>query len=90
MIHLRKKELQGLLELLGCVEISAKHYKNKDDKVKNWLRHECSSMRYYRSLDFPEEIKSDNVNAEMKNGVLTVILQKVKPKSEQKAKESQY
>ena len=47
-------------------------------------------MRYYRSLDFPEEIKSDNVNAEMKNGVLTVILQKVKPKSEQKAKESQY
>lgn len=70
----------------NSIEISADHDESKEDKGKNWLRRECSNMRYYRSLEFPEEIKSDNVNAEMKNGVLTVALPKVKPKPEQKAK----
>lgn len=70
----------------NSIEISADHGESKEDKGKNWLRHERSSTRYYRSLEFPEEVKSDNVNAEMKNGVLTVMLPKVKPKPEQKSK----
>ena len=68
------------------VEISGQHEESKEDKRKNWLRRECSSMRYYRSLDFPEEVKSNDVDAEMKKGILTIMLPKVKPRPEQKSK----
>jgi HSP20 family protein len=66
------------------VEICAEHEESKEDKEKNWLRRERSSMSYYRSLDLPEEIKSDKVDAEFKNGVLTVMLPKVEPKPKHK------
>jgi len=70
----------------NSIEISGQHEESKEDKRKNWLRRECNSMRYYRSLDLPEEVKSDDVDAEMKKGVLKIMLPKVKPRPEQKAK----
>jgi len=68
------------------IEVSAKHEENKEDKDKNWLRRECSSMSYYRALELPEELKTDHVDAEFKDGVLTLKLPKVKPKPEDKPK----
>ena len=68
----------------NCIEICADHEENKEDKDKNWLRRERSSMSYYRSLDLPEQIKSDNVDAEFKDGILTVMLPKVEPKPKHK------
>ena len=70
----------------NSIEISGQHEESKEDKRKNWLRRECNSMRYYRSLDLPEEVKSNDVDAEMKKGVLKIMLPKVKPRPEQKAK----
>ena len=69
----------------NSIEICAGHEESKQDKDKNWLRRERSSMSFYRSLDLPEEIKSDNVNAEFKDGVLTVMLPKIKPKPKHNA-----
>jgi HSP20 family protein len=70
----------------NSIEISAEHDESKEDKGKNWLRHECSKISYYRSLELPEEIKSDNVDAELKDGMLTVMLHKVEPKPEYKVR----
>ena len=70
----------------NSIEISGQHEESKEDKRKNWLRRECNNIRYYRSLDLPEEVKSNDVDAEMKKGVLKIMLPKVKPRPEQKAK----
>ncbi|PNX49755.1 MAG: hypothetical protein BV457_00540 [Thermoplasmata archaeon M9B1D] len=67
------------------IEICAEHEDGKEDKDKNWLRRERNSMSYYRSLELPEQIKSDNVDAEFRDGILTVMLPKVEPKPKHKA-----
>jgi len=68
------------------VEVNADYDQNKEEKGKNWLRRECSSMSFYRSLELPEELKTDEVEAELKDGVLNLSLPKVQPKPEYKAK----
>ena len=70
----------------NAIEISAKHETSEDEKKKNWLRRERSSTSFYRRAELPDEIKSDQVEAEFKDGVLTVALPKVKPKPEYKTK----
>jgi HSP20 family protein len=64
------------------IEISAKHESEEDEKNKNWLRRERSSMSFYRSVEFPDKIKPETVEAEFKNGVLSVSLPKAEPKPE--------
>jgi HSP20 family protein len=73
----------------NAVEIKAEYNENKEDKGKNWLRRECNSMSFHRALELPEELKTDNVEAELKDGVLIVSLPKVEPKPEYKAKKVQ-
>lgn len=68
------------------VEISAEHNESKEEKDKNWLRRERSSMKFYRSLELPEELKTDDIDAELKDGILTLKLPKVEPKPEHKPK----
>lgn len=68
----------------NAIEISAKHETAEDEKNKNWLRRERSSMSFYRRAEFPTEIKSDQVEAEFKDGILTMALPKVEPKPEYK------
>jgi HSP20 family protein len=69
----------------NSIEICANHENSKEDKDKNWLRRERSSMSFYRSLELAEQIKSDNVDAEFKDGILKVMLPKVEPKPKHKA-----
>ena len=68
------------------IEIKAECKEEKEEKDKNWLRHECSGTSFYRLVELPEEIKTDDVDAELKDGVLMVSLPKLEPKPEQKAK----
>jgi len=70
----------------NSIEVSAQYDEQKEDSDKNWLRRECSSMSFYRSLELPEELKTDNIEAEFKDGILSVHLPKVEPKPEHKAK----
>jgi len=69
----------------NSIEIYAEHEESQENKDKNWLRRERSNMSVYRSLELPEEIKSDNVDAEFKDGILTVVLPKVEPKPKHKS-----
>jgi HSP20 family protein len=70
----------------NSIEISAEHQESQEEEKKNWLRRERSSMSYYRNFELPEEIKSDKVDAEFKDGILTVMLPKVKPKPKHTSK----
>ncbi len=71
------------------IEIKAECDETKEKKGKNWLRRECSGMSFYRAVELPEDLKTDKVDAELKDGVLTVSLPKTEPKPEYKAKKVQ-
>jgi len=68
------------------IEISAENKEEKEDKGKNWIHRERSNMTFYRSLELPEELKTDKVEAEFKDGILTVLLPKSEPKPEHKSR----
>jgi len=70
----------------NTIEVKAEYDENKEEKGKNWLRRECSSMNFYRSLELPEELKTDNVEAELQDGILKLNLPKIEPKPEHKSK----
>jgi HSP20 family protein len=70
----------------NTIEISATHDESEEHKNKNWLRRERSCMSYYRALELPEDLRTENVDAELRDGILTVKLPKVEPKSETKSK----
>ena len=67
------------------IEISAKHETEEDEKNRNWLRRERSSTSFYRSVEFPDKIKTDIVEAEFIDGILNLTLPKAEPKPEIKA-----
>ena len=88
-----KVEIPGIpkedinIEVTPCdVEITAEHKNVEDEKGKNWLRRERSTMSFYRCIELPEELKADNVEAEMNHGVLKLTLPKVEPKPKHKSK----
>lgn len=64
------------------IEIKAECNKSNEEKGKNWLRQECSGTSFYRAVELPEGLKTDDVDAELKDGVLTVRLPKLDPKPE--------
>ncbi len=66
------------------IEISAKHEESNEDTDKNWLRRERHCTSFYRGLEFPEEVRPDDADAEFKDGVLKVLLPKSEPGPEQK------
>ncbi|MBS3748259.1 MAG: Hsp20/alpha crystallin family protein [Candidatus Thermoplasmatota archaeon] len=61
------------------IEVSAKKGEEQEKKGKNWLRKERSNLSYYRTFDLPDEIKSDDVKAEMNDGILSVTMPKENP-----------
>jgi len=71
------------------VEIEAKSHETKEEKKKNYLRRESSGVSFYRSLELPEELSTDDVEAELKDGILMINLPKVAPKPEYKSKKVQ-
>jgi HSP20 family protein len=68
------------------IEIKAECKDEKQESGKNWLRRECSGTSLYRSIELPEELKTDKVDAELKDGILILSLPKLEPKPEQKSK----
>ena len=70
----------------NSVEISAQYEENKEEKDKNWLRRERSCSSYYRALELPEDLKTNDVDAELEDGVLKLTLPKVEPRPEDKPK----
>ena len=68
------------------VEISADQELEEEEKGKDWLKRERSSTSFYRYLELPEELKTNDAEAEFKDGVLTLTLPKVQPKPKHESK----
>lgn len=68
------------------VEISAEHETEEESENKNWLRRERAARAFYRRLDLPDEVKTEDAKAEMKEGILKLQLPKVEPKSKKESK----
>lgn len=64
---------------------AAKKQEDKTEK-EDYLRKERSFMRYYRKIPLPEDVNEEGATAQLKNGVLTITLPKVKSSSGKKIK----
>jgi HSP20 family protein len=69
----------------SSVEISGCRETTQDEESKGYVRKERSSESFYRRMDLPEEVKVENAEANLKNGILELVLPK---KSAEKEKES--
>ncbi len=70
----------------NTIEISAEHEESDESKEKNFLRRERSTTSFHRSLELPEELKTDSIDAELEDGVLNISLPKLEPKPKKESK----
>jgi len=63
------------------VEISAeiKEEKQEEDKESGYIRRERRYSRFYRRVPLPSSVKADEVEAELKDGILSISLPKQSP-----------
>lgn len=67
-----------------CLIISSEKKYEKEEKNKNWMRREYGYASFQRIFQLPESADQDKVQAEMKNGVLTIKVAKKKDYIENK------
>jgi HSP20 family protein len=66
------------------VEIKAMSEWKRDDKTKSYVRKERGSKSFYRIIPLPERVKTEASEANLKDGVLEVVLPKKTPKTKKK------
>jgi HSP20 family protein len=67
----------------GVLTISGERKAPEEQKDSEWLRNEIRYGSFSRSIELPERVNEEKVNAEYSNGVLTIVLPKheaAKPK----------
>lgn len=77
---IRKEDLK--IEVTeNSLELSAetKSEQKEEDKDKGYVRRERRYSKFYRSLPLPDAVLTDKVEAELKDGILTVTLPKASP-----------
>jgi HSP20 family protein len=67
-----------------AVTINAKRSQAEDEQRKNYVRHERAAQTYFRKIQLPEMVRSDEANAALKDGLLEVTLPKKAPKETKK------
>lgn len=73
---------------ISSESVTIRGKRSKDEKVKedNYLVQECYWGRFMRSVILPQEIDPERVQANIKNGVLRIILPKVNKAKAKKIK----
>jgi HSP20 family protein len=66
------------------VTIQAKQTQTAEEKQKNYVRHERAAQTYYRRVNLPENVRSDDAKANLNNGILEIVLPKKEPKETKK------
>ena len=68
------------------IEIKSEHKEEKREEKDDYVFRERFLSNFRRFIEFPEKINSDEADAELKDGVLTIIMpkQEVKEKMESK------
>ncbi|KAF5446832.1 hypothetical protein F2P56_032431 [Juglans regia] len=76
---LKKEEVKVEIENNRVLQITGeRNHVEKEDKNDKWHRVERSSGKFVRKFRLPENVKMEQVNAAMENGVLTVTIPKEK------------
>jgi HSP20 family protein len=68
----------------NTVEISGCKEQKSGEKTKDYVRRERSTESFYRKMTLPEEVKFEEVSADLKDGLLEIILPKKEPKPRKK------
>ena len=68
----------------NTVEINGYIEQKSDEKTKEYVRRERSSESFYRKMTLPEEVKFEEVSADLKDGILEIVLPKKAPKPKKK------
>jgi HSP20 family protein len=71
------KDLQISLDK-DVLTIRGERKKDFEDQTDNYYFQECYWGKFSRSIILPTEVDGNNINAQMKNGILTIILPKLK------------
>lgn len=82
---LDKKDVKVEIQNNRLLISSEKQYKN-EEKNKNWIRREYGYASFQRMFQLPESADPETIQAEMKNGVLTIKVAKL-PGYESKVKQ---
>jgi HSP20 family protein len=61
------------------IKISAQSQEDREETGENYVMKERSTTAFRRQLAFPEGVKPNKAEAEMKNGILTIKLPKKEP-----------
>jgi HSP20 family protein len=70
----------------GMLYISAETKMEKEEKENDYTRREFSYSTFERSFWLPENVKSDNIKATYKDGILMITLPKVKVEKKEPSK----
>lgn len=68
----------------SSVEVSGCRETKQDEESKGYVRKERSSESFYRRMALPEEVKVDDAEASLQNGILELSLPKKVPKKKKK------
>ena len=68
------------------IAIENKQEHKHEDKHHHYLRREFSYSNYEQNYTLPEDVVKDKISAKVENGILTVILPKVKKEEKKEAK----
>lgn len=66
------------------VIIHAKKTAAEEEKKRNYVRRERATQTYYRRIQLPEKVRSEDAKASLNNGILEVVLSKKEPKETKK------
>jgi HSP20 family protein len=66
------------------VIIHTKKTAAEEEKKRNYVRRERATQTYYRRIQLPEKVRSEDAKASLNNGILKVVLSKKEPKETKK------
>jgi len=66
------------------VMIHAKKMQSEEEKNKNYIRRERETQFFYRRIQLPERVNSNDSKASLNNGILEIVLPKKEPKENKK------
>ena len=68
----------------NSLEISAKSQQEKEEKGRDYYHRERSFHSFYRNIPLPTEVEQNKANAELKDGILNIIVPKRVPTTAEK------
>ncbi len=59
-----------------CLVIHAEKQNKGESNEKHWIRREFSYQKFYRAYHLPDYADEEKIHAELKNGILTIVVGK--------------